>query len=180
MNPDFLTTIAPPIDTVDKDPDAAADHGAPSIYDEPPAGATQSQEPINGDVDPFPDSYRTHPNAPRPPAPAPMIFTVPTGGIALDAGTITNPAGTKVVTVGGQTEGRPDIMGIALLCTSGAGTVEVLPNGSPDTLGAGFLLPVAGATILPVYLPIRRANLRLTGAVNLSFLVISAALSQGR
>lgn len=180
MDPGFLTTIAPPFDTVE-DTDNPQYGGAPSIYDNPPAGATQSQEPVNGDVDPFPDSYRRGPTPPELPSPSPMIFTVPTGGIVLDAGTVSLAAGAPVVkTIGGTTEGRPDVMGILLLPTAGAGTVEVMPNGSPDSLGAGFLLPVAAPALAPIFLPIRRANVRLTGVVTLSFMVIAAGISQGR
>lgn len=126
--------------------------------------------------------YPATDNAPRhePPNPVPWIGSVPLAGVVKDSGTVSGtvaaPA-TKLVTVGTSGEARPDVIGMALLVTAGAGTVEVLPNGSPDSLGAGFLLPAAGVNTQALFLPIKRANLRLTGIVTVTYLVIASDLS---
>lgn len=181
---DFFTVMAPDTSTTEPrttEHDSPTIHGAPIVYDKPPAGATQTLEPVNPD-DVWPPSYRATPHEQIPPSPAPIIFTSPAGGIALDVGTIVNLAGaTNVVTVGAASEGRPDVIGMLVYCAAGVGTAEILKNGdSSASLNTGFLLPVFAAGQVPIFLPLKRANVRLIGAVSFAYVVIASGLSQGR
>lgn len=181
---DFFTVLAPDPSTTEPrttQDDSPTIPGAPVIYDNPPAGRTQTLEPVNAD-DVWPPSYRATPHEQVPPAPAPIIFTVPIGGIALDAGTIVNQAATtNVVTIGAASEGRPDVIGILVYCAAGVGTAEILKNADGTaSLNTGFLLPVFAAGQVPIFIPLKRANVRLIGAVSFAYVVIASGLSQGR
>lgn len=114
----------------------------------------------------------------NPAAPLPVLPSIPLAGIVIDAGTIDVPvATTRNLVIGTSNEARLFVLGMIVRVTAGAGTATVAPNGSPDSLGIGFLLPAAAGTPLPV-LPVKRLALQLVGPVTVTYAVLASDIPQ--
>lgn len=109
-----------------------------------------------------------------PPAPLPMIATVPVAGVVLDAGQVVfdgvDPNGKRAV-VGSTTTSRPGVLGIMLRQSAGAGFAYIMPDGQQDSTRPGFAI----GTTFQLY-PLKRAVLWLSGAATVEYAVLMADL----
>lgn len=158
---------------IDPDIDGGEQRPILSVPIELDQGDVRISPPEPADLPPAAD--HAQPAPPFQPSPSTVVTaTTAVGGIVLDSGTVDVTAGVVVRQIGVTgNDARPIASTIIVRQTAGAGSCSIMPNGSPDSLGLGFVIPPAAANS-PVTLGVKRLNLQITGPATVTWLVIGS------